>query len=807
MGKSKTLESFFKRKATENPEVGELSSISSSTKPLINDEQHQSKMSRVEKEEVDISLLEKDPGMRPPIWQYPVDQCDEIRKSYIKNGPYQPCLTKYPASGKHPRRFQFSWFQKFPSWLEYSLEKDAAFCLPCYLFSNNSASRNNGQDAFTDKGFRAWKKVGGKNCAFLSHMGSSPNSLHNVCVKRCDDLMAQTQRIENVFRQYEQIIANNRLWLKASVMAVRWLTFQGCAFGGYDENFNSLNRGNFIELIELLASCNQDISNALQNAPENAQYISPSIQKEILCIFARRIRAAICEEIGDSKFCLIIDEARDDSNQGQMAVVFRFVSKDGYVQERFFDIVHVSDTSSLTLKNKIDGVLSSHNLSIQNLRGQGYDGASNVRDEWNGLQALFLKDCPYAYYIQYPAHRFQLALIAAAREVSSVHHFFTKLELIVNVVTASPKRFDQSRFSLAPNTVNQIANQEIQIGSEHNEVDTLQWAADTRWGSHLNSIQSLLCMFEAICEVLQKTSKEGNYSLRGDSVLAYDAINSFDFIFLLHLMRDLLEISHDLCQALECISQDILNAMTLVSTTKNLIQRMKEFRWEDLLKEVISFCEKHEVNVPDMNARYAPGRGLCHSDVEYVSIEHHYRVNLFIATIDTQLQEINSRFNENTVELLTLSAALDPRDNYKLLNVDHICELVTRFYPEDFTEQEKLHLRIQAEEYGLDVPQHSRLKHLLAISELCQGLVETGKSEIYHLIYRLLRLVLTLPVSTAANERSFSALNMVKNRLGNKMEDEFLADFLVTCIERNIAEKFDFDSIIDEFIDMKEHCA
>jgi len=74
------------------------------------------------------------------------------------------------------------------------------------------------------------------------------------------------------------------------------------------------------------------------------------------------------------------------------------MDKDGHVQERFFDLIHVVDTSSLTLKKQISSVLSRHCLDIQNLHGQGYNGASNMRGEWNGLQALFLKDCPYALY-------------------------------------------------------------------------------------------------------------------------------------------------------------------------------------------------------------------------------------------------------------------------------------------------------------------------------------------------------------------------------------------------------------------------
>ena len=46
-------------------------------------------------------------------------------------------LENYSLSGKddHPRRFQYTWFNLFPSWLEYSLLKDATYCLSCYLFS------------------------------------------------------------------------------------------------------------------------------------------------------------------------------------------------------------------------------------------------------------------------------------------------------------------------------------------------------------------------------------------------------------------------------------------------------------------------------------------------------------------------------------------------------------------------------------------------------------------------------------------------------------------------------------------------
>jgi len=87
--------------------------------------------------------LEFDPGLRRQIWEYNVNQQDEIRRAYIQAGPYQFILEEYPKSGNpnHLRSFQPSWFNLFPTWLEYSKKKDAAFYLPCFLFNKPSEHR------------------------------------------------------------------------------------------------------------------------------------------------------------------------------------------------------------------------------------------------------------------------------------------------------------------------------------------------------------------------------------------------------------------------------------------------------------------------------------------------------------------------------------------------------------------------------------------------------------------------------------------------------------------------------------------
>jgi hypothetical protein len=218
-------------------------------------------------------------------------------------------------------------------------------------------------------------------------------------------------------------------------------------------------------LIKIVSYFNEDVAKVvLENALQNEKSTSHHVQKDILHVLTKRVRDVIYEEICDSKFCIIVDEARDESMREQMAIVLRFVDKDGFIQKRFFDIVQVKDTSALTLKDKISDVLSQNCLDIQSIRGQGYDSASNMRGEWKGLQVLFLKECSYAYYVHCFVHQLQLALVAAFREVIVIHQFFSNLNFIINLVNASCKRHRDLQDAQEEDISYLITIDELEIG-------------------------------------------------------------------------------------------------------------------------------------------------------------------------------------------------------------------------------------------------------------------------------------------------------------------------------------------------------
>ena len=80
-----------------------------------------------------------------------------------------PMTFRYPSKkmGQQNRSFNSKWFNAY-SWLEYSIERDAAFCFPCRHF-NTKGGKN--EDVFTKDGFTDWKHAAGKNGILQGHAG------------------------------------------------------------------------------------------------------------------------------------------------------------------------------------------------------------------------------------------------------------------------------------------------------------------------------------------------------------------------------------------------------------------------------------------------------------------------------------------------------------------------------------------------------------------------------------------------------------------------------------------------------------
>ena len=267
------------------------------------------------------SQIINDPGLRIPIDDYAPEIRSDVRRAYLLNGRNKSVGHKFKKTldGIISRSFQAHWLETF-DWLEYSVEKEASFCFYCFLFKKPSHSTRFGNDVFTKDGYTRWKTG---LASFKKHVGGL-SSCHNIARDDCDDFNNQRASVATKFRVYsKEAEVFYKIRLTASLDCARYLIAQGEAFRGHDESSTSINKGNFLELLDWYKNKKEDVKEAFDKGAGNAQMICSDIQKDLAACCAIEVTKVIKAAIGDKNFSILIDEARDCSIKEQMAVIVR----------------------------------------------------------------------------------------------------------------------------------------------------------------------------------------------------------------------------------------------------------------------------------------------------------------------------------------------------------------------------------------------------------------------------------------------------------------------------------------------------
>ena len=152
----------------------------------------------------------------------------------------------------------------------------------CKQFGEHIKAEN-----FTILGFSNWKNVPVK---LQRHEDSEAHSSGVI-----KSLLFENKKesvITSLFSRHALVANENTKNLKIIIKLVLFCARQGLAFRGHDETKESSNKGNFIELIELVSSFIQSLFD-FANREKNANYISKTIQNEIIDILAKEVRITI----------------------------------------------------------------------------------------------------------------------------------------------------------------------------------------------------------------------------------------------------------------------------------------------------------------------------------------------------------------------------------------------------------------------------------------------------------------------------------------------------------------------------------
>ncbi|XP_066311304.1 uncharacterized protein [Miscanthus floridulus] len=328
---------------------------------------------------------------------------------------------------------------------------------------------------------------------------------------------------------------------------------------------------------------------------------------------------------------------------------------------------------------------------------------------------------------------------------------------------------------------------------------------DTRWGSYYKTICSIITMYSSIHDVLIELGADIAYKDDWTKIhFVLGAFETFEFVFFVHLMYVILGYTNELSECLQRRDQDILNAISLVNVAKSRMQQLRSDGWDKFHKTVTSFCITHGVEVPAMDDAYVPyGKSARYARARNQKNDDHFRREVCIGVIDQISQELDNRFDEINMELLSCMSAFSPSKSFASFDAQKLRRLA-EFYHNDFSNNNLVQLELQLDNCIDDMKRTECFQGLDNIVDLSVKLVDTNRHKVYDMVYSLLKLVLLLPVATASVERVFSALVIVKTKSRNKLGDIVLDDCLQTFIERDIFFQVDEDDIIETFMSLRK---
>ena len=162
---------------------------------------------------------------------------------------------------------------------------------------------------------------------------------------------------------------DNRRWLTKIIESLQYLARQGIAIRA-DDNKES----NFIQLLKLRAKDDNDLVNWLSSKGDTYD-----IQYELIVIMANQaVRDFVGEIEKKSDFSLICDEYTDIYNKELLTFCLRWIVKNLEAHEDSIDFYQIPNSEADTTTAAIKDALIRLQLSLNECRGQCYNGASNM---------------------------------------------------------------------------------------------------------------------------------------------------------------------------------------------------------------------------------------------------------------------------------------------------------------------------------------------------------------------------------------------------------------------------------------------
>ncbi|XP_061042796.1 zinc finger MYM-type protein 1 isoform X3 [Eubalaena glacialis] len=698
------------------------------------------------------------------------DATNSMKSMKISDGLRHPKFTSkvQKVKGKS-RSIKKSWCSNFQQ-LENSIKKDVIFCYSCQLFCQKKFSY--GGESFAAQGISNWKKTLEK---FRKHEKSE---MHSKSLQFWREYQFCDEAVNDSLSNHSKQIEGNKKYLKLIIENILFLGKQCLLLRGNDQSVSSVNKGNFLELLEIRAKDKGEEIFRLTNSQVDF-YNSTQIQNDIIEIIKTEMLQDIVNEINvSSAFSIICEETTDSATKGQFSICVRYpqkTSKAILIKERFLGFIDVEEMTGTNLHRSIKTYLQQIGVDLDKIRGQAYDSTSNWRGKFNKIAAEFKKEEPRALYLHCYAHFLDLAVIRFCKEVKELRSALNTLSSLFSTIHGEMSVNFQNIYKLSQN----------KTCKKH--------TSQSCWTVHDRTLLSVIEGLPEVIETLEVlSSHSSNTSLADELSDLLALVSKFEFIFCLKFLYRVLSVTGILSKELQSETIDIFSLSSKIEAILECLSSERNdiyFKtiWdgaEEVCQKIT--CKGFEVERPSFQKRRKIQKTIDPSNSDSMffptSTEEQYKINIYYQGLDTILQNLKLCFSEFDYckmkqiselllkwnEPLNEATAKDVQEFYKL-DADIIPEL--RFY----RQYAKLNFVLD-----YDCISFSNLGHLF---------IQHGLPNNIPCISMLLYIALSWPVTSASVENSFSTLSRLKTYLCHTRGQKKLSGLALMAVEQELVNK------------------
>lgn len=424
------------------------------------------------------------------------------------------------------------------------------------------------------------------------------------------------------------------------------------------------------------------------------------------------------------------------------------------------------------------------NIDINDMRGQGYDNGANMKGKKIGLQKKILDINPRAFYVPCAAHSLNLVVNDAAKCYLEVTNFFAIVQELYVFFSASTSRW-------------QVLKKEL-------PTLTLKSLSDTRWESRIDAVKALRFNLEKIYDALFFIYSDSNKD-NDTKNLAYfliSKIKSYKFVCSLVTWYNILLKINTVSKIMQKSTVILPEAAKMLEEVKKYLTECRtDLGYKEMLNESKIIAEELdcEISFPAVGTvrprKRRPMFNYEGRDDATQNPELHFKVNFYFFLLDTAITKLVERF-----ELLSdhnCFSFLHNLDAFKNLNsndkLKYCADLQNKL-----TDFQTKHSDINAVDLLNEIEiLPTYLKSTSSVIDVLGYLFKNNLISTFPNLSIALRIYLTLPVTVAEGERSFSKLKIIKNYLRSSMTQERLSNLAIISIENDV--DIDINDIIKEF--------